>query len=306
MGIYDRDYYRQTRLSGAIPALAEWSMTTWIIVVNVAVFVLDRVIFRLPVAVNTPAGIMVMTPMSAIGNFSVWLAFDHWQLWRLVTYQFLHAGVGHLFFNMLGLYFFGPMVESRLGPRRYLAFYLGSGVGGALGFTLLWLTGGFELPSWAMLIGASGCVFGVLIAVYRLTPNVMVTTLLALFIPIRMTIRTMVLLYIGLALLSVLSRESDAGSAAAHLGGAAAGWLLCENLGLLNIFNRFPSAARVLPLRRPPGRKSYSAAVEQHNREHWEAEVDRILAKIHRDGLASLTEAERQTLLQANRMKSGR
>jgi membrane associated rhomboid family serine protease len=89
---------------------------------------------------------------------------------QLVTFQFLHANTDHLIFNMLGLWFIGGMVESALGRRRYLAFYLVCGISGALMFLFLNLLGwGFHLhlpgllfaDPYTPLIGASAGVFGV-------------------------------------------------------------------------------------------------------------------------------------------------
>ena len=83
--------------------------------------------------------------------------------WTLVTYMFLHGGLGHIFWNMLGLYFFGPRVESRMGSQRFLTLYLVSGVVGALFSVVL-------APRYAV-IGASGAVLGVLMAFARYWPR---------------------------------------------------------------------------------------------------------------------------------------
>src|SRR5438128_2409617 len=92
-----------------------WSITTWLLVLNVAVFLLQAASHEI----------------EPWGHFSVTTGLYHLQLWRFITFQFLHAGPGHLIFNMLALYFFGPLVESYSGRRRYLAFYLLCGVAGA-------------------------------------------------------------------------------------------------------------------------------------------------------------------------------
>ena len=82
--------------------------------------------------------------------------------WTVVTYMFLHGGFWHLFLNMLGLFFFGPRLEARLGPRAFLTLYFCSGLGGAL-FSFL--------PPMAPVVGASGAVFGVLLGFARYWPN---------------------------------------------------------------------------------------------------------------------------------------
>jgi membrane associated rhomboid family serine protease len=85
--------------------------------------------------------------------------------WTLVTYMFLHAGWMHLIFNMIGLYFFGPRLEDRLGGRQFLLLYFLSGIAGAI----LHVTGGIAVTllsvpfnPWVPMVGASGAVFGVL------------------------------------------------------------------------------------------------------------------------------------------------
>src|SRR5690606_33832051 len=82
--------------------------------------------------------------------------------WTLVTYMFLHAGLWHLLFNMLGLFFFGPRLEALLGERDFFLLYLISGLGGAL------LSLG---APYAAVVGASGAVFGVLYGFARYWPR---------------------------------------------------------------------------------------------------------------------------------------
>src|SRR5512132_304369 len=84
------------------------------------------------------------------------------QPWTAFTYMFVHAGIGHIAFNMLGLYFFGPRVEQRLGGAHFLSLYLVSGLGGA---ALSFLT-----PT-VSIVGASGAVFGVFMAFAHYWPR---------------------------------------------------------------------------------------------------------------------------------------
>src|SRR5690242_21564887 len=75
--------------------------------------------------------------------------------WTIVTYMFLHDGLGHIFFNMLSLYFFGPRLEAQLGGRRFVGLYLVSGIAGGL---LSWV-----FTPGAAIVGASGAVLGVML-----------------------------------------------------------------------------------------------------------------------------------------------
>jgi membrane associated rhomboid family serine protease len=143
--------------------------------------------------------------------------------WTLVTYQFLHAqpGLGHIFFNMLMLFFFGPRLEARLGSRNFLALYLCSGIVGGLVhvvYTALPISAaGMYVP----MIGASGAVYGVLLAYARYWPHDKI--LLWFVVPVE--VRTMV---IGLTLISFWFGLGTAGGSTAHfahLGGFLGSWL---------------------------------------------------------------------------------
>src|SRR5437868_6319717 len=99
MGIYDRDYIRPSYRRSNAGALAMWSISTWLIVINIAVF-----------ALNVFAGGILFN----LGAFTIYHALLRLQLWRFITFQFLHGSTTHIFFNMLALYFFGPLVETYL------------------------------------------------------------------------------------------------------------------------------------------------------------------------------------------------
>jgi membrane associated rhomboid family serine protease len=248
MGIYDRDYYRKS--PSRFGAFQTWSVTMWLIGINVAVFVLDGLMQRMaesPDAFGDPLVAtsrrmlyeMGMGPLQRAGYFSFTLAVQHFQVWRFVTFQFLHESVGHLFWNMLGLYFFGPMVENHLGNRRYLAFYLLSGIGGAAGYIVLYACKFLLTDPAAPLIGASAGIFGVLAGAAKMAPGLPIRMW---FPPVVLKLRTLVLIYIGIAFYTVVVYGShgsnNAGGESAHLGGALVGFLLMSNEGLLDFFDR--------------------------------------------------------------------
>jgi membrane associated rhomboid family serine protease len=175
------------------------------------------------------------------------LAVHHLELWRLITFQFIHAGPIHLLFNMFGLYFFGPMIESYLGSRRFLAFYLLCGVGGPVAYLILWKARFLIADPSTPLVGASAGVFGILIAAARVAPHTAV--LLYGIIPVRL--RTLALAMMGIAIYTVLaygaSNKHNAGGEAAHIGGAVVGFILIRNPDWLNVFK-----LEFLDRRRPP------------------------------------------------------
>lgn len=138
--------------------------------------------------------------------------------WQLVTYAFLHGGFNHLFFNMLGLWMFGSELERIWGPRRYLQFYFASLLAAA-GAQLLvtWLTGS-PYPT----VGASGALFGLLLAFGLLFPHR--TILLFFVIPI--PARILVLLYGAFELYQGVYGTQAGVAHFAHLGGMLGGFLM--------------------------------------------------------------------------------
>jgi membrane associated rhomboid family serine protease len=242
MPLDQRDYmnasYGQTP-PRMVTAMRMASVTTWIIVINVAVFLFDRIFGRPDYITLLFHGqpVAQFSQLAWWGHFSTATAIYHLQLWRFLTFQFLHANFGHLFFNMLALYFFGPMIESYLGPRRYLAFYLLCGMAGAVSYLLLWMFHVLVGYSWVPLIGASAGIFGVLIAAARIAPNT--TVLIYGILPMRL--KTMAWLLFGIAVYTVFTNGRNAGGEGAHLGGAVLGYILMAMPRLLDLF-RFDRA----------------------------------------------------------------
>jgi membrane associated rhomboid family serine protease len=151
------------------------------------------------------------------GLFALWpLGSGRFWPWQVVTYAFLHEGTLHLFFNMLGLWMFGSELEMLWGQRRYMVFLLNS-VLAAAGTQLLFtsLTGSFVAT-----VGASGGLFGLLLAYGMMFPN---RVIMPLFPPIPMKARTFVIVFGGLELFLGLWGGSGVAHFA-HLGGMLGGW----------------------------------------------------------------------------------
>ena len=238
------------------------------------------------------------------------------EIWRFIGFQFCHADMNHLIFNMIGLFFFGPIVEGFLGARKFLAFYLICGIAGALlylllnaaGFAVMQLSGGkpivpgllFNDP-YTPLVGASAGIYGVLIASARIRPDD--TVLLFFIIPMRMATLAyaLVIIAVGTVILGGARSGWNAGGEAAHLGGAIAGWwLIARPERLQGFFDFFGRASESVHARREQRAAAASArTIERRNAE--DAEVDRILDKIKVQGLGSLTEGERRVLKDASR-----
>jgi membrane associated rhomboid family serine protease len=203
--------------------------------------------------------------------------------WTLATYMFLHGGLWHLLFNMLGLYFFGPRLEVELGGRDFLLLYFISGIGGAL-FSFL--------TPFSAIIGASGAVFGVLAGFARYWPRERIY--LWAIVPIEA--RWLVLIMTGLSLLGGFGVAGEGGIAHfAHLGGFAGGFLY------LLVRDRNPR-------REAFKLKMKSPSVSASNVQRWmeidgaglhevnRGELDRIKDKITAHGVESLTPTEREFL----------
>ena len=202
--------------------------------------------------------------------------------WTLVTYMFLHGGLGHIFFNMLGLYFFGPRVEARLGSSRFTTLYLVAGVAGALLSTAL-------APRYPI-IGASGAVFGVLLAFARFWPRERIF----IWGVLPVEARWLVIIYAALDLFGANGYGRAGIANFAHLGGFAGALLYLLFLERRQGARRFKRAATPkVPESALDNWKSVDrGSIHAVNRE----EVDRILDKISASGLASLTPQERQFL----------
>lgn len=227
------------------------------------------------------------------------------EYWRLIGFQFLHATPMHLLFNMIALYFFGPLIEQHLGSKRYLAFYLLCGIFGALLYTLLNLGGyvaqimnldiqipGLLFDSPAIpLMGASAGVFGVLMAGAHIAPRA--TVLLFFILP--MQLRTLAYALVVIAFVSLFMGTANAGGEAGHLGGALAGWYFIRHQHHLHGF--FDFLGRFDPTSRQFRKKHRAKAGHPASRK----EIDRILDKINREGLHSLNDAEKRALREASR-----
>lgn len=133
-------------------------------------------------------------------------------IWQPVTYMFMHANFSHLFCNMLAVLMFGATLEHEWGSKRYLTYYLICGIGAAAIQQLVWL-----LSDGGITIGASGAVFGILLAFGWLFPEV---KMFLLFLPIPIRARTFVILYAGFELMAgIAGTAGDNVAHFAHLGG---------------------------------------------------------------------------------------
>jgi membrane associated rhomboid family serine protease len=216
--------------------------------------------------------------------------------WTFLTYMFVHGGLLHLLTNMLMLYVFGTAVESRMGSRHFLLYYLFCGVGAAV-FSLL-LAG---LMPVGPFVGASGAILGVAVAFAMFWPD---AELIVFPIPVPIKARTLV---IGLVALDVIGSRlwpGDGIAHIAHVGGALFGYLFFRVQALSRRAPAQPARAveRVVMVQSgsaEPDRRTPVTPMRPRRRVDADpvaAEVDRVLDKISEKGISSLTPAERRFL----------
>lgn len=261
-----------------------WPITKYLIVFNIAIFALGMV-WTTPIAPLT-FGLPYSGEVSIPFLYGFYSEFSCWKLgefWRLLTYQFLHADLGHLAFNMLALYFFGGLVEKIMGKSRYLLFYLICGISGALFSSLLGYMGlyegGLAIEGYRLIpmVGASASIYGILVAGAFVFPKIKVQLL---FPPVTLTMRTLALGLIGLSIVIIAFDLHNAGGEAGHMGGMIMGGLLI----LLPYF------------RGVHARRNHLAITE---------ELDRILDKISVEGMHSLTDKEREFMEKISKSGKG-
>lgn len=203
--------------------------------------------------------------------------------WTLITYQFLHGGLTHVGFNMLGLYFFGPRVEERLGSRRFITLYLVSGIAGGLLHTAISLGTGHHTP----VIGASGALFGVMLAFARFWPDVQI--LFMFFLPVEARIAVVIMTV--MSLWSGINGSRSGVADFAHLGGFVGGYLYLKWLERTAGTKKFRTrTVSSVPKENLANYKRIDTkSIHEVNRD----EVNRILDKINDKGLNSLTAQEK-------------
>lgn len=178
-----------------------------LIIINVVVFVIIN--------------IMISTGTPQYRYFLLYNASDNmFQPFQFVTTMFSHMSIGHLFFNMLGLFFFGPVLEQRIGEKKMIIAYI---LGGLFSSVAFFVYNSYLAQNNFSLLGASGAVYTVLVLTAMYYPKMKVQLI---FPPIPLTMGLMVALYIGYDVYSMLARQGTGIAHLAHLGGAAMGFIL--------------------------------------------------------------------------------
>ena len=255
---------------------------------------------RLLIANAAVFGVTIVFPRFMVE----WFAFQPLNIvlrpWGPVTYMFVHASLGHLFFNMLMLFFFGPPLEAKWGERDFLKFYLVCGLGGvALSYLFL--------PS--SIIGASAALYGIMLAFAMNWPNAPIYVFGIFPVLAKYLVGFMALASL---LSAVDSAQGGSGIAHfAHLGGLVAGYLyLKADWRTSRAFEGLQrSATRKRRLAIVPGDEATGEeSVGRQTRAGGSRddarlldEVDAVLDKISAEGMSALTPAERDLLDRVSR-----
>ena len=281
----------------------------WLLAINIGVFFVQLTIFG------------ERNIFNALGFASAEMPAG-W--WTIATYMFVHAGLAHLAFNMFALWTFGPRVEAEWGTRGFTAFYLWSGLGGALTHLILVRSG--------VLVGASAAVYGVMLAFAMRWPDEEVLVFGIIPMKTRWFVAWMVAINLALAMASQSGGTGSGIAAIAHLGGLLFAWVYIKGPGSGGIerFRRRVAAVpddqdempRAVPKPQPRTRDSSVSRTDAvvaksmaatpkllppkvDSRKRRSEELNRVLDKISRSGVQSLSPDERTILERFSRELRG-
>lgn len=295
-----RNYYRPSIFGGFsfFPPVIKWLM-----IINAAAFLITEYFGRMAMDGYLRTIIYQI--------FALWPFGDGFLPWQLVTYQFMHGGFWHLFFNMFfGLWMFGMEIEHMWGSKKFLTFYLMCGV--VAGIAQLVLAP--ILNQSAVVIGASGAVFGVLVAFGMMFPDRYIY--LYFLIPVKVKYFVVALIVLGLF---SLGQPTDVANLA-HLGGALAGYVYLlydmKHVPGHSLFRRLGwwwnamfaprpehgddvTDARIFDLNEEKKETRTPESKDDHS--NTQKRIDDILDKISRGGYQSLSDEEKKILFEASK-----
>lgn len=319
MGLDQRGYYQPTGFGGFsfFPPVIKT-----LLIINGVVFFIQLIAQNLVIG-GVPGSVLMnqIFALNPIGGVSIQGAELSFYIWQLITYQFMHGGFFHILINMFILWMFGMELENIWGSKKFLTYYLTCGVGAGIAQLLFpALMGSMVGPT----IGASGAVFGIMIAFALYFPNRYIYIYFLLPVKAKYFIAFLILIeFMSVGDMSFIARF-------AHIGGALTGFVLVTldsrtKFNYMNVVNYFSdlfskSSSKVSGktgggFRRPPrGFTTKSNDVEdaefheinskkKDENEVSQEEIDRILDKISDSGYQNLTEREKRVLFEASKRR---
>lgn len=297
------------RGGGLMGGPGQWSVLTWLLVINGAVYLVQHLLLA-----PANAAQVGWDPWGGL----TWAGLKGGHVYQMITYMFVHGSLLHLLFNGVGIFFLGRALLPMLGSKNFLMVYFGAGI--LAGICELAFAGVVTGDS-VKLFGASGCAYGLLCALAALLPNQVVTLLLFFVIPVRAKLKTIAWVAVGIGIFMTLGGlvggdKSDARSLqaesqpqighVAHLGGALFGWLF-----IAFIYPRLERKQGDDSRRQRWGTRFGASKVvdatyadkdaerrrkKRERKRNISKEVDAILDKINEQGFQSLTAEEKKIL----------
>lgn len=264
-----------------------WRLTPavrYIIGINTVLFIITYLVIPFITYLDTNLGIILtvieywlkLTPVKTVYNLA---------LWQVFTYMFFHVDVFHILFNMLAIWMFGSSLEEYWGTKKFLIYYFLTGIGAGLCYTgFSFLIGSAGIPT----VGASGAVYGLLLAFGMLFPD----TILLMFLLFPMKAKYAVIIFAGVEFL--LSFQNTNVAHIAHLGGMLFGFIYLRNQNFMNDIFDFQ--------KRKKKKLEQIFIKREADYEYIQRQADKILEKISHSGIDSITPGEKEILDKASRL----
>ncbi|MBL69826.1 MAG: hypothetical protein CMO74_15515 [Verrucomicrobiales bacterium] len=323
--LYDRPYMREPEWQEPPRHRWAWSTVKVLLVANLAVFLLLNVVMHYgsgeakgfvgQYLVLKSGAVKDGVDYRAAGDLESAQILGIWDgaVWQLFTYQFMHFGLWHVLFNMLGLYFIGKGIEEMYGRSVLLQVYLLGGMcGGLLETGMTWFGHSPDVG----IVGASGSVFALLAALTWAMPDRQLTLLLFFVLPVNLRARTIFWGVLAISSFCIIFPSRDGVAHGAHLGGFLLGWGFAHwvllggfSIGEWSLIQRLREReTRRRKIIRVGKARAFSSsgaevveAEEVSKDEFIEQEIDPILEKISKEGIHSLSDRERKILDEARK-----
>src|SRR5574344_1556117 len=310
------------------------TVTKNLLIINVLAFIAMYVLRSVSIFDGAPID------LNDVMGLHFFMASD-FHIYQLVTYMFMHANFTHIFFNMFALWMFGMIVERTWGAKRFLFYYISCGIGAGLfqelaQFCDLYFKLSAQSASVSLLhlpevvrqllngwttVGASGSIYGVLLAFGMLFPN---EKLFIIPIPFPIKAKWFVMLYAGIELFSALATSGDGVAHIAHLGGMVVGFFMIKywrshpyggsNMSggsqlFDNLKRKWDQRGHGSKFKTWHNKNTEPESYNSHNND-WDYnarkkaeqdEIDRILDKIRKSGYDSLSADEKRCLFESSK-----